>query len=195
LPEAHVEASTIGSVFLASILLKLGGFGILKFVLPLLPFASLYYTPLIEVVSCLGFFYCTISALRQTDLKKIVAYSSVVHMHLVLFSLFSFNIKGLLGSVLLMISHGLTSAGLFFCLGSLYERFQTRNIFYIRAVCTYMPLFTGVFFFFTLCNISFPGTLNFLSEFICLAGIFAKFKSLNCVFIFLGLVINTFYCF
>jgi NADH:ubiquinone oxidoreductase subunit 4 (subunit M) len=195
LPEAHVEASTIGSVFLASILLKLGGFGILKFILPLLPFASMYYTPLIEVLSCLGFFYCTISALRQTDLKKIIAYSSIVHMHLVLFSLFSFNIKGLLGSILLMVSHGLTSAGLFFCLGALYERFQTRNIFYIRHVCIYMPLFTTFFFFFILSNISFPGTINFLSEFLCLAGIFFKNKSLNCLFIFLGLVLNTFYSF
>ena len=83
-------------------------------------FSSLYYTPLIELISCIGFFYCSISALRQNDIKKIVAYSSVVHMHLVLFSIFSFNLKGLVGSVLLMISHGLTSAGLFFCLGSLF---------------------------------------------------------------------------
>lgn len=195
MPEAHVEASTLGSVFLAAILLKLGGFGILKFILPLLPFASLYFTPLIETISCIGFFYCSMCALRQIDIKKIIAYSSVVHMNLVLFALFSFNLKGLIGSVLLMISHGLTSAGIFFCLGSLYERFLTRNIFFIRNTVTYMPIFTGSLFFLVLSNTGFPGTVNYISEFLCIAGIFLMYKSLNLVFIFLGLVINTYYNF
>lgn len=195
LPEAHVEASTIGSVLLASILLKLGGFGIIKFILPTLPFGSLYYTPLIETISCIGFFYSSISALRQFDFKKIIAYSSVVHMHLVLFSLFSFNLNGLLGSLLLMVSHGLTSAGIFFCLGSLYDRFLTRNIFYIKGISNSIPILTTFLFFFILSNISFPGTLNFISELLCLVGIFLTFKSLNLLFIFLGLVLNTYYNF
>lgn len=195
LPEAHVEASTIGSVFLAAILLKLGGFGIIKFILPILPFASLFYTPVIEVISCLGFFYCSVSALKQIDFKKIIAYSSVVHMHLVLFSLFSFNIKGLVSSVLLMISHGLTSAAIFFCLGIIYERFLTRNVSYIKNMVTFMPIFTTFFFLLILSNTSFPGTLNFVSELCCLIGIFTTFRSLNFIFIFLGLVINTYYNF
>jgi len=195
LPEAHVEASTLGSVFLAAILLKLGGFGIIKFILPLLPFGSLYYSPIIELFSCLGFFYCSVSALRQTDFKKIIAYSSVVHMHLVLFSLFSFNVKGLVGSVLMMIAHGLTSAGIFFCLGCMYERFSTRNIFLIHNITYYMPLFSSLLFFFILCNTSFPGTINFISEFLCVLGIFVMYKSLNLIFIFLGLIINTYYNF
>jgi len=195
LPEAHVEASTIGSVFLAAILLKLGGFGILKFILPILPFASKYYTPFIETISCIGFFYCSISALRQNDFKKIIAYSSVVHMHMVFFSLFSFNLKGLMGSLLLMVAHGLTSAGIFFSLGSLYERFLTRNVFYIKGISIYMPLFTCSLFLLILSNISFPGTINFISELLCLVGIFLTYKSLNFVFIGLGIILNTYYNF
>jgi len=163
--------------------------------LPLLPFASLYFTPLIETISCIGFFYCSISALRQIDIKKIIAYSSVVHMHLVLFALFSFNLKGIIGSVLLMISHGLTSAGIFFCLGSLYERFLTRNVFSIKNTVTPMPIFTTIFFFFILSNTGFPGTINYVSEFLCISGIFLMYKSINIIFIFLGLVINTYYNF
>ena len=193
--EAHVEASTLGSVFLAAILLKLGGFGILKFIIPLLPFASLYYTPLIEVVSCLGFVYCSLSALRQVDVKKIIAYSSVVHMHLVLFALFSFNLKGLIGSILLMFAHGLTSAGLFFCLGALYDRFLTRNVILLKAGVIHMPIFTTLFFIFILSNTGFPGTVNFISELLCLVGIFLISQSINLIFIFLGLVINTYYNF
>lgn len=195
LPEAHVEASTLGSVFLASILLKLGGFGLIKFILPIFPFACLYYTPIIELISCIGFFYCSVTAFRQTDFKKIIAYSSVVHMHLVLFAIFSFNLKSMVGSVLLMVSHGLTSAGIFFCLGCLYDRFLTRNIFYIKSLSIFMPLFTSMFFILILSNTSFPGTINFISELLCLVGIFLNFKSLNILFLFLGLVINTYYNF
>jgi len=150
---------------------------------------------LIEVFSCLGFFYCTISALSQIDFKKLVAYSSVVHMHLVLFSIFSFNIKGLVGSMLLMVAHGLTSSGLFFCLGSLYDRFNSRSILEIGSLSTYMPVFVIMFFFFILSNTGFPGTLNFISELLCISGIFLTFKSLNFIFIFLCLVINTYYNF
>lgn len=151
--------------------------------------------PVIEVLSCLGFVYGCFSALRQLDFKKIIAYSSVVHMHLVLFSLFSFNLFGLLGSILLMLSHGLTSAGLFFCLGFLYDRLGTRNILYIKGVFLDAPLYSIFFFLFILSNISFPGSLNFISELICLMGIFLMFKSLNIVFIFLGLILNTYYNF
>ena len=195
LPEAHVEASTIGSVLLASILLKLGGFGCFQFVLPATPFPTKYFLPLIEVLSCLGFFYCAIGALVQLDFKKIIAYSSVVHMHLVIFAIFSFNHKAFLGSFLLMLSHGFTSAGIFFALGSLYDRFGTRNILYLKGLVYTMPLFTSIFFLLILSNIGFPGTLNFISEILSLAGILLISKSCNLIFLFLGLLINTFYNF
>lgn len=195
LPEAHVEASTLGSVFLAAILLKLGGFGFLKFTIPLLPFASIYYTPIIEILCCLGFFCCGFDALRQVDAKKIVAYSSVVHMNLVVLALFTNTLKGLLGALLMMVAHGLTSAGVFFCLGALYDRFLTRNILYFKGLVFVMPLFCTFMFVFTLTNIGFPGCINFISEVLCFAGIIQNNFSFTFFFLFFGLLVNTFYNF
>jgi len=195
LPEAHVEASTLGSVFLAAILLKLGGFGFLKFTIPLLPYASIYYTPLIEVLCCLGFFCCGFDALRQIDFKKIVAYSSVVHMNLVVLAIFTNTLKGLLGAVLMMVAHGLTSAGMFFCLGALYDRYQTRNILYVKGLVHVMPLFCTLMFFFMLTNIGFPGSINFISEILCFCGILQYNFSYTIIFLFGGLLVNTIYNF
>lgn len=195
LPEAHVEASTLGSVFLAAILLKLGGFGFLKFSIPLLPYASIYYTPIIEVLCSLGFFCCGFDALRQVDFKKIVAYSSVVHMNLVVLAIFTNTLKGLLGAVLMMVAHGLTSAGMFFCLGSLYDRFKTRNILYIKGLVHVMPIFCVLMFIFILTNIGFPGSINFISEVLCLSGVLQYNFSYILFFLFFGLLINTIYNF
>ena len=195
LPEAHVEASTLGSVFLAAILLKLGGFGFLKFSIPLLPYASIYYTPVIEILCYLGFFCCGFDALRQVDAKKIVAYSSVVHMNLVVLAIFTNSLKGLSGAMLLMVAHGLTSAGIFFCLGSLYDRFLTRNILYFKGLVFTMPIFCTVMFILMLTNIGFPGCINFVSEIICFAGILQYNFSFVIFFLFFGLLINTFYNF
>ena len=180
LPEAHVEASTLGSVFLAAILLKLGGFGFLKFTIPLLPFASIYYTPIIEILCCLGFFCCGFDALRQVDAKKIVAYSSVVHMNLVVLALFTNTLKGLLGGLLMMVAHGLTSAGVFFCLGALYDRFLTRNILYFKGLVFVMPIFCTLMFIFTLTNIGFPGCINFIVKFY----VFLEFYNIILVLLF-----------
>ena len=195
LPEAHVEASTLGSVFLAAILLKLGGFGFLKFTIPLLPYASIYYTPIIEILCCLGFFCCGFDALRQIDFKKIVAYSSVVHMNLVVLAIFTNTLKGLLGAVLMMVAHGLTSAGMFFCLGALYDRFKTRNILYSKGLVHTMPIFCTLMFIFMLTNIGFPGSINFVSEVLCFCGILQYNFSFILIFLFFGLLINTIYNF
>ena len=195
LPEAHVEASTLGSVFLAAILLKLGGFGFIKFAIPILPFGSIYYTPIIELLCSLGFFCCGFDALRQIDFKKIVAYSSVVHMNLVVLSIFTNTLKGLLGSILMMVAHGLTSAGMFFCLGALYDRYKTRNILYSKGLVHVMPIFCTLMFIFMLTNVGFPGSINFISEVLCFCGILQNNFSFLIIFLFLGLLVNTIYNF
>jgi NADH:ubiquinone oxidoreductase subunit 4 (subunit M) len=167
----------------------------LKFTIPLLPYASIYYTPVIEVLCCLGFFCCGFDALRQIDFKKIVAYSSVVHMNLVVLAIFTNTLKGLLGAVLMMVAHGLTSAGMFFCLGALYDRFKTRNILYSKGLVHTMPIFCTLMFIFMLTNIGFPGSINFVSEVLCFCGILQYNFSFILIFLFFGLLINTIYNF
>lgn len=174
LPEAHVEASTTGSVILASILLKLGTYALVRFIIPLFPSGILYLSPLIFVFSILGIIYASLSALRQVDLKKIVAYSSIAHMNFVMLGLFSMNIQGLEGSIYLMISHALVSSALFICVGFLYDRYKTRIIIYYSGLAQLMPIFSVIFFIFILSNLSFPGTSSFIGEFLVLLGCFNK---------------------
>lgn len=171
LPEAHVEAPTIGSVYLASLLLKLGSYGFLRILLPIFPYATILYTPLIQLISLLSIIYCSGIILRQIDLKKIIAYSSIIHMNMAIFGLFTYNIYGLQGSILLMFAHGLSSGALFLLIGFLYERCKTRLIFYFSGLFTIMPLFSSYFIFFSFCNIGFPGTINFISELLLIIGI------------------------
>lgn len=181
LPEAHVEAPTSGSVLLAGILLKLGTYGILRFLIPIFPNATIYYLPFIYMFCLLGIIYGSLTTLRQIDLKKIIAYSSVVHMNFALIGLFSLTIEGIQGSIYLMLSHGIVSGALFLCVGCLYDRYHTRLLAYYNGLVVTMPLFALFFLIFTLANIAFPGTSSFVGEFLIFLGIFK-------VNIFIGLL-------
>ena len=172
LPEAHVEAPTAGSVILAGILLKLGTYGFLRFSIPLFPYASIYFTPLIQTLSILAIIYSSLTTLRQVDLKKIIAYSSVAHMNFVTLGLFSLNAQGIEGAVMLMLAHGLVSPALFLLVGFLYDRHKTRLLRYYGGCGRTMPAFAIMFLFFTMANISLPGTANFVGEFLVLTGAF-----------------------
>jgi len=172
LPEAHVEAPTAGSVILAGILLKLGTYGFLRFSIPLFPEATVYFTPLIYTLSVLGIIYASFTTLRQIDLKKIIAYSSVAHMGFVTLGLFSLNAQGIEGAILLMLSHGFVASALFLCIGILYDRTHTRLVRYYGGLVQTMPLFSFFFFVFTLGNLSLPGTSSFVGEFLILLGVF-----------------------
>lgn len=168
LPQAHTEAHLSGSVVLAGILLKLGGYGFLRFSLPLFPLASIYFTPLIFVLSTIAIIYASLTTLRQIDLKRIIAYSSVSHMGLVTLAIFSQNIIGIEASIFLMIAHGITSSALFICVTVLYDKFHTRIIKYYRGIAITMPLFAIIFSIFSLANLGLPLTANFVGEFLVL---------------------------
>lgn len=172
LPEAHVEAPTVGSVILAGVLLKMGTYGLLKFVLVVFCDATFYFTPFVYVLCILGIIYTCGTTIRQCDLKKIIAYSSVSHMSFVILGLFSNNLYGVVGSIFLMLSHGITSSGLFFCVGCLYDRYKTRILRYYSGLVLVMPLFCLIFFILILSNISFPGTSSFIGELFILLGVF-----------------------
>lgn len=178
LPEAHVEAPTSGSVILAGILLKLGAYGFLRFSIPMFPDATIYFTPLIYTMSVIAIIYTSLTTLRQIDLKKIIAYSSVAHMNFVTIGIFTLNIQGIEGSILLMLSHGLVSSALFLCVGVLYDRYKTRLLKYYGGVTQTMPMFAIIFLFFILANMSLPGTSSFVGEFLVLTGAFQSNTSI-----------------
>ena len=172
LPEAHVEAPTAGSVILAGVLLKLGTYGFLRFSLPLFPEASFYFAPIVYLFSIVGIVYTSFTAIRQTDFKRIIAYTSVAHMNLVMVGLFSFNTIGLEGAILQSLSHGFVASALFLIIGIVYERHHTRMVKYYGGLVHTMPLYTFIFLFFTMSNIGLPGTGSFVGEFLILAGSF-----------------------
>ena len=172
LPDAHVEPPTAGSIILAGILLKLGGYGFLRFSLPLFPEASDFFTPFIFILSLISIIYISILALSQKNIKKLIAYSSVAHMGFVTLGIFSRNLEGLQGAVFQMISHGLISAALFLSAGSLIDRMQTKNIDDFGGLWKQMPIFSIFFLVYCLGAISFPGTTGFISEFLVLLGVF-----------------------
>lgn len=174
LPEAHVEAPTGGSILLAGIILKLGTYGFLRFVLPLFPHACMNYQPLVAALSLVGVVYAGLTALRQVDIKKIIAYSSVAHMNLAMLGIFSNNLVALEGAILMMIAHGLVSGALFYCIGALYDRHHTRLVRYYRGLASTMPAFSIFFLFFTLANVAFPGTANFMGEFLIFTGLVSQ---------------------
>lgn len=188
LPEAHVEAPTVGSVLLAGILLKLGVYGFLRFSLPLFPFASLYFSPLVYLLSLLGVLYASFAAIRQTDLKRIIAYSSVAHMNLVTLGIFSFNIVGIEGAILQSVSHGFVSGGMFLLVGVLYDRYHTRFLYYYGGLVHMMPIYSFILLVFTMANIALPGTSSFVGEFMLLYGIF-KTNSFSCFVGAIGVIL------
>jgi len=177
LPQAHVEAPTAGSVILAALLLKLGGYGFLRFSLPLFPYASMYFTPLIYTISIIGIIYSSCTTIRQIDLKRIIAYSSVAHMNFATLGLFSNTIQGIEGSLLLMLSHGFVSTGLSIGVGFLYDRYKTRLLYYYGGIIYIMPILGIYFLLFTIANIAFPGTSSFVGEMLILMGVFQNNSS------------------
>jgi proton-translocating NADH-quinone oxidoreductase chain M len=172
LPEAHVEAPTAGSVLLAGVLLKLGSYGFLRFSLPLFPQGTEFFTPLVLVIAIVGVIYTSLTAIRQTDLKRIIAYTSVAHINLVIIGIFSLTLVGLEGSILQSLSHGFVSSALFLIIGVLYDRHHTRILKYYGGLVHVIPLFTLFFVFFTIANIALPGTSSFVGEFLLIAGSF-----------------------
>nr|YP_009370842.1 NADH dehydrogenase subunit 4 [Pharyngomonas kirbyi]ARO48008.1 NADH dehydrogenase subunit 4 [Pharyngomonas kirbyi] len=171
LPEAHVEAPTEGSVILAGVLLKLGIYGFIRILIPVFYEASVFFMPLIFSIATISGIYASFSTLKQTDIKRIIAYSSIAHMSIGVVGLFTMQPVGLVGSILLMFSHGIVSGGLFLIIGMLYDRFKTKTIFYYSGITQLMPLISLFFFLFTLGNISFPGTSSFIGESMIMASI------------------------
>ena len=192
LPEAHVEAPTIGSVILASLLLKLGSYGFLRFTLPMLPYANGYFSPLIYTTATVSIVYASLVTIRQIDLKRIIAYSSIAHMNLIVLGLFSYTQQGIDGAIYLMIAHGVVSSALFFCVGVIYDRHHTRLIRYYGGLVQVMPMFSTFLLLFNLANMSFPGTSNFIGEFLILIGLFEK-NSLVLLFAGSGIVLSAVY--
>lgn len=172
LPEAHVEAPTAGSVILAGVLLKLGTYGFIRFSLPLFPQASFYFAPFVYTMSLVGIIYTSLTAIRQTDFKRIIAYTSVAHMNVVMLGIFSFNNIGIEGALLQSLSHGFVASALFVIIGVVYERYRTRLVKYYGGLVHTMPLYVSTFLFFTMANIGFPGTSGFIGEFLILVGSF-----------------------
>ena len=172
LPDAHVEAPTAGSVVLAAILLKLGGYGFLRFSLPMFPDASQAFTPMVFALSVTAVIYASLVAFRQTDVKKLIAYSSVAHMGLVTLGIFSGNEQGVQGAIFLMLSHGVVSGALFLCVGVIYDRMHTREIAFYGGLVNRMPVYAAVFLLFTMANVGLPGTSGFPGEILTLVGAF-----------------------
>lgn len=172
LPEAHVEAPTAGSVILAGVLLKLGTYGFIRFSFPLFPEACFYFAPFVYAMSVIGIIYTSFTAIRQSDFKRIIAYTSVAHMNLVMVGLFSFNVIGLEGAILQSLSHGFVASALFLIIGVVYDRHHTRMVKYYGGLVHTMPIYIMMFLFFTMANIGLPGTSSFVGEFLILVGSF-----------------------
>ncbi|MBF0136585.1 MAG: NADH-quinone oxidoreductase subunit M [Magnetococcus sp. DMHC-1] len=181
LPDAHVEAPTAGSVILAGVLLKMGAYGFLRFSLPMLPDAAHYFAPFIYGLSLVAVVYTALVALMQTDLKKLIAYSSVSHMGFVTLGLFAFNQLGIEGGILQMVNHGLVSGALFLLVGVVYDRLHTREIARFGGLALRMPVYATLFMVFTMASVGLPGTNGFVGEFLILLGMFATSKGVTVV--------------
>ncbi|WP_294120249.1 NADH-quinone oxidoreductase subunit M [Sphingomonas sp.] len=173
LPDAHVQAPTAGSVILAGVLLKMGGYGFIRFSLPMFPEASNAFIPFVYVLSGIALVVTSLIALAQTDMKKLIAYSSVAHMAFVTFGLFTFNRQGIEGAMLVMLSHGLVSGALFLCVGVIYDRLHTREIARYGGLSDNMPKYALLFMIFTMASVGLPGTSGFVGEFLSMVGTYA----------------------
>ena len=169
LPDAHVEAPTAGSVILAGVLLKMGGYGFIRFSLGMLPEASAYFMPLIMTLSIIAIIYTSLVALAQTDIKKLIAYSSVAHMGIVTIGIFLVNQQALEGAMIQMISHGIISAALFLCVGVIYDRMHSREISFYSGLVNKMPIYSTVFMIVLLGSVGLPGTSGFIGEFLAVS--------------------------
>jgi NADH-quinone oxidoreductase subunit M len=192
LPDAHVEAPTAGSVILAGILLKMGGYGFLRFSLPMFPSASTYFTPLIFALSVIAIIYTSLVAFRQTDIKKLIAYSSVAHMGFVTMGIFSGNVYGVQGAIFQMLSHGVISGALFLCVGVIYDRMHTREIAFYGGLVNRMPWYAAVFMLFTMGNVGLPGTSGFVGEMLTMTGVYGA-STITVLFAATGVILSAVY--
>ena len=170
LPDAHVEAPTAGSVILAGVLLKMGAYGFLRFSVPMLPQASQQFAPMMFTLGVVAVIYTSLVAFAQTDMKKLIAYSSIAHMGVVIIGIFTFNAQGLQGALFQMLSHGIVSAALFLCVGVIYDRIHTRDIARYGGLASRMPAYALIFMIFTMASVGLPGTSGFVGEFLVLVG-------------------------
>lgn len=192
LPDAHVEAPTAGSVILAGVLLKMGGYGFIRFSVGMLPEATIYFTPLIMTLSIIAIVYTSLVALAQTDIKKLIAYSSVAHMGMVTIGIFLVNQQGIEGAMIQMISHGIVSAALFLCVGVIYDRMHTREIKFYGGLVNKMPQFSVALMIFMLASVGLPGTSGFIGEFLIIIGAF-KYSTFVAFFASSGIVLGAIY--
>src|SRR5579875_546846 len=192
LPDAHVEAPTAGSVILAGVLLKMGGYGFLRFSLPMFPYASSYFSPLIFALSVIAIIYTSLVAFRQTDMKKLIAYSSVAHMGFVTMGIFSGNLQGVQGALFQMLSHGVISGALFLCVGVVYDRMHTREIAFYGGLVNRMPIYAAVFMLFTMGNVGLPGTSGFVGEFLTMTGAYGA-STWTALFAATGVILSAVY--
>ncbi|SHO66178.1 NADH dehydrogenase subunit M [Pseudoxanthobacter soli DSM 19599] len=192
LPDAHVEAPTAGSVILAGILLKMGGYGFLRFSLPMFPVASADFAPLVFTLSVVAIVYTSLVALMQEDMKKLIAYSSVAHMGYVTMGIFAANVEGVQGSLFQMISHGFVSGALFLCVGVVYDRMHTREIAAYGGLVNRMPAYALAFMVFTMANVGLPGTSGFIGEFLTLLAVF-KVNTWVALFATTGVILSASY--
>ncbi len=192
LPDAHVEAPTAGSVILAGVLLKMGGYGFLRFSLPMFPDASAFFTPLVYSLSVIAVIYTSLVALAQEDMKKLIAYSSVAHMGFVTIGIFTATVQGVQGAIFQMLSHGVVSAALFLVVGVVYDREHSREISHYGGLVNRMPVYAGVFMLFMLASVGLPGTSGFVGEFLVLVGAF-KANTWVAAFAATGLILGAAY--
>ena len=192
LPDAHVEAPTAGSVILAGVLLKMGGYGFLRFSLPMMPYASDVFTPLVFTLSVVAVIYTSLVALAQTDMKKLIAYSSVAHMGFVTAGTFALNRQGVEGAMIQMLSHGIVSGALFLCVGVVYDRLHSREIARYGGLVNNMPRYAFAFMIFTMASVGLPGTSGFIGEFLVMVGVF-KASTWVAFFITTGIILGAAY--